>query len=60
MIKESDNRKRVCNPTQETGSPTLNGNHIYMEVGGGHDGLLLHPFPHPSLEGDLVVEGPNA
>jgi hypothetical protein len=50
----------VCNPTQEVGSPTLNGNHIYTEVGCGRDGLLLHPFCHLSLEGDLVEEEPNA
>jgi hypothetical protein len=59
-IKESDNGKRVCNPTREAGSPTSNGNHIYTEVGGGCDGLFLHPYPHSSLEGDLVAEGPNA
>jgi hypothetical protein len=60
LIKESDNRKRVCNPTWKVGSPTLNGNHIYTEVGCGRDGLLLCPFPHISLEGDLVAEEPNA
>jgi hypothetical protein len=31
-----------------------------MEVGCVRDGLLLHPFPHPSLAMDLVAEEPNA
>jgi hypothetical protein len=30
-----------------------------MEVGCVRDGLLLHPFPHPSLAMDLVAEEPN-
>jgi hypothetical protein len=50
----------VCNPTQEVGSPTPNGNHIYTEVGYGCDGLLLRPFPHLSLDVDLVAGEPNA
>jgi hypothetical protein len=53
-------RKRVCNSTLEASSLTLNGNHIYMEVGCGRDELLLQPFPHLSLEGDSVGEEPNA
>jgi hypothetical protein len=48
--------KMVCNPTREEGSPTPNGNHIYMQVGCRCDRLLLRPFPHLSL----VVEEPNA
>jgi hypothetical protein len=50
----------VCNPTQEAGLSTPNGKHIYIEVGCRCDRLLLHPFPHLSLEGDLVAEEPNA
>jgi hypothetical protein len=53
-------QKKVCNPTPEAGSPTPNGNHICTEVGCGRDGLLLRPFPHLSLEGDLVGEECNA
>jgi hypothetical protein len=60
LIQESDNGKRVCNPTPEAGSPTPNGNHICTEVGCGRDGLLLRPFPHLSLEGGSVAEEPNA
>jgi hypothetical protein len=59
-IKESDNRKMVCNPIPEVGSPTSNGNYVYMEVGCRRDGLLLHPFPHLALAVDLVAAKPNA
>jgi hypothetical protein len=50
----------VCNPTREAGSPTLNGNHVYTEVGYRRDELLLRPFPHLLLVVDLVVQEPNA
>jgi hypothetical protein len=61
-IHESNNGKRVCNPTLEAGSPTPNGNHICTGVGGGLDGLLLRPLTHLSLGGggDSVVEEPTA
>jgi hypothetical protein len=58
-IQESNNEKRVCNPTLEAGSPTPNGNHICTKVGCGHGSLLLRPFPHLLLEGDSVGEEPN-
>jgi hypothetical protein len=38
LIKELDNTKTVCNPTWQAGSPTQNGNHIYMQLGCKHDG----------------------
>jgi hypothetical protein len=50
----------VCNQIREVGSPTPNSNHIYTQVGCGHDGLFLCPFPHRSLAVDLVAEEPNA
>jgi hypothetical protein len=52
------NRKMVCNPTLEVGSPTQHGSHICTQVGCGHDGYLLHS-PHLSLAVDLVAEEPN-
>jgi hypothetical protein len=60
LLKESDNKKTVCNLTRQVGTPTQHGNHIYKQVGCGHDGYLLHPSPHLLLTVDLMSEEPNA
>jgi hypothetical protein len=52
--------KTMCNPIQQAGSPTQQGSHIYMQVGCGHDGYLLHPSSHMSLAVDFVVEEPTS
>jgi hypothetical protein len=50
----------VCNPTRQVGTLTRHGNHIYTQVGCGHDEYLLRSSPHLSLAVDLVAEEPNA
>jgi hypothetical protein len=52
--------KKWSNPTRQASSPTQHGSHIYMQVGYGYIGYLLHPSPHLSLAVDLVAEEPNA
>jgi hypothetical protein len=52
-------RKMVCNPTRQAGSPTQHGSHIYTQVGCGHNEYLFHPSPHLLLVVDLVTGEPN-
>jgi hypothetical protein len=49
----------VCNPTQQVGSPTQHGSHIYTQMGCGHNEYLFHPSPHLLLAVDLVTRNPT-